>query len=224
MSPNTLGPAAYPPGRGRTSPASRKTTGHCPQFPPNLGIVPGSSNGLGVAPGHWGLPPGSRSPSAASTACRRELAPVSAPSAPANTSSSLAVSSPLPPRSGPAPGPHPPPSCRGWRSPRAAAGAGARLGRPPGKPARGAGARYRLAAGRPRSLRLGAPKPAPLLFAFCKDRNCGKNALAAPKLGGQGAGSEGRRGEAHPGSRGAARRLQPAGQRTRGGARGARAR
>lgn len=49
---------------GRASPASRRTTGHCPQFPPNLGIVPGSSNGLGVAPGHWGLPPGSRSPSA----------------------------------------------------------------------------------------------------------------------------------------------------------------
>lgn len=49
---------------GRASPASRKTTGHCPQFPPNLGIVPGSSNGLGVAPGHCGLPPGSRSPSA----------------------------------------------------------------------------------------------------------------------------------------------------------------
>lgn len=51
---------------GSAAPSSRKTTGHCPQFPPNLGIVPGSSNGLGIAPGHWGLPLGSRSPSAAS--------------------------------------------------------------------------------------------------------------------------------------------------------------
>lgn len=56
---------------GSAAPSSRKTTGHCPQFPPNLGIVPGSSNGLGVAPGHWGLPSGSRSPSAASTAFHR---------------------------------------------------------------------------------------------------------------------------------------------------------
>lgn len=99
---------------GRTSPASRKTTGHCPQFPPNLGIVPGSSNGLGVAPGHWGLPLGSRSPSAASTARRRALAPASAPSAPADAASSLAVSSPPPPCPGWASGPHRPRSRLGW--------------------------------------------------------------------------------------------------------------
>lgn len=49
-------------------PACGKTTGPCPQFPPNLGPVPGTSSGLGVARGHWGLPPGSCSPSAASTA------------------------------------------------------------------------------------------------------------------------------------------------------------
>jgi hypothetical protein len=72
--PKHSGQPSYRSDVSSASPASRETTGHCPQFPPNLGIVPGSSNGLGVAPGHWGLPPGSRSPSAASTALHRELA------------------------------------------------------------------------------------------------------------------------------------------------------
>lgn len=63
---------------------------------------------------------------------------------------------------------------------------------------RSAGARYRFASGRPRSLGPGAPKPAPLSFALCKDRHCGESASAAPKPGGQGAGAQGRRGEAQP--------------------------
>lgn len=173
---------------GRTSPASRKTTGHCPQFPPNLGIVPGSSNGLGVAPGHWRLPPGSRSPSAASTARRRALAfCLGSWSA---RGRSLQPRGELPRRLRV---PVVLPACTG----RGPAGDGARLGRPPGRPAQGAVAPRGLAAGLPRSLGPGVPKPAPLSFVL-KDRDCGDSALAVPKQGGPGAGSQGRRGEAHP--------------------------
>lgn len=147
---------------GRPSPASRKTTGHCPQFPPNLGIVPGSSNGLGVAPGHWGL----TAPGVSltfSAVRRRPQSAVSCLGSSRARGRSLQPRGELPAASArsAAPARTPRRPARGRRSPRAAArDAGAARGNP----------LRACCAGRPCSLGPGAPKPAPLSFALLQRR------------------------------------------------------
>lgn len=174
---------------GSAAPVSRKTTGHCPHFPPNLGIVPGSSNVLGVAPGHWGLPLGSRSPSAASIAAAptsAALPPFSAadPPAPADPTFGLAVSSP-------------------WRAPScsSSSAAGYRLprGLSTGLLRSGAGAGCWLLPRRPRSSGLVAPKHAPLCMHSANNAVVGK----APGRPGSGEGRAlGRLGASDPTGRG----------------------
>lgn len=165
---------------GSAAPVSRKTTGHCPQFPPNLGIVPGSSNELGVAPGHWGLPLGSRSPSATSTSAAptsAALPPFSDPPAPADPTFGLAVSSrwcaPLCSSS----------SVAGHRLPRSLSSGLLRSS---------AGAGCWLLPRRPRSFGLGAPKHAPLCM------HSANNAVVGKRLSGQEAGRVERSGGLEP--------------------------
>jgi hypothetical protein len=173
---------------GSVAPVSRKTTGHCPQFPPNLGIVPGSSNGLGVAPVHWGLPLGSRSPSAASTSAAptsSALPPFSSdPPAPADPTFGLVVSSP-------------------WRAPScpSSSTAGHRLPRSlsSGLLRSSAGAGCWLLPRRQRSFGLGAPKRAPLCVHSANNAVVGK----APGRPGSGKGRAlGRLGASNPTGRG----------------------
>lgn len=172
---------------GSAAPVSRKTTGHCPQFPPNLGIVPGSSNGLGVAPGHWGLPLGSRSPSATSTSAAptsAALPPFSDPPAPADPTFGLAVSS-------------------RWRAPLCSSSsvAGHRLPRSlsSGLLRGSGGAGCWLLPRRPRSFGPGAPKHAPLCMHSANNAVLGK----APERPGSGKGRALRRlGSSSPTGRG----------------------
>lgn len=145
---------------GSAAPVSRKTTGHSPQFPPNLGIVPGSSNGLGVAPGHWGLPLGSRSPST-SAAPTSALPPFSSDlPAPADPTFGLAVSSPwrAPSCSSSSAAGHPLPRSLSSGLLRNSAGAGCWL----------------LSRRRPGSFGLGAPKHALLCMHSANNAVVGK--------------------------------------------------
>lgn len=169
---------------GSAAPVSRKTTGHCPQFPPNLGIVLGSSNGLGVAPVHWGLPLGSRSPST-SAALTSALPPFSSdPPAPADPTFGLAVSSP-------------------WRAPSCSSSSAAEHRLPhslsSGLPRSSAGASCWLLPRRPRSFGLGALRHAPLCMHSANNAVVGK----APGRPGSGKGRALRRlGASNPTGRG----------------------
>lgn len=194
-------PGNCPPGRGQCCsrvqendwalpPVSPKF-GHCPRVFQRTGRCPRT---LGTAPG---VPLTSSSVRRRRTALARWLGSSRArgrsfpPPA-----SSFAVSSPPPPRPRPASASAPPQSRRGWRPPRAAAG-DTRTGR--GSLLRACGSAAALAG-------TWRPETGAAYVCSFKDHSRGEGASVAPKRGGPGAGSEGRRGEAHPVR--AAQRLQ----------------
>lgn len=204
-SPNTLGPAACPLGRGQCFSRVQEIWA-LPPDSPKFGHRPRVFQRTGRCPRTLRTAPlGSRSPSAASAVRRRALAGCLSSQCARRRRLQPAVSSPPPPPPGPAPCPHTPWSSQGWRSPRAATQ----------ETGRGAGARCGHAPRWPRSLGPGAPKPAPLSFALCKDHNRGESVLAAPKLGGQGAGRGATPWRGAPLR--AVQRLQPSGQEDSGG-------
>lgn len=126
--PNTLGPAACPPGRGQCCSRVQENDWALPPVSPKFGHCPRVFQRTGRCPRTLGTAPGVSLTFSSVRRRRRALARCLGSSCAHGRSfqppaSSFAVSSPPPPRPMPASPPDPPPSRRGWRSPREAAGA-----------------------------------------------------------------------------------------------------